>query len=40
VAAERDDGATMVPPPSAEAFKVNEKDRAWVDAQCIPQPSR
>jgi len=31
-------GATTVPPRAAEAFKVNEKDRAWVDAQCTPQP--
>jgi pimeloyl-ACP methyl ester carboxylesterase len=33
-------GATTVPPRSAEAFNVNEKDRAWVDAQCTPQPIR
>jgi pimeloyl-ACP methyl ester carboxylesterase len=33
-------GATTVPPRAAEAFKVNEKDRAWVDAQCTPQPIR
>jgi pimeloyl-ACP methyl ester carboxylesterase len=32
------DGATSLPPRSAETFKVNEKDRAWVDAQCTPQP--
>jgi pimeloyl-ACP methyl ester carboxylesterase len=32
------DGATSVPPRSAAAFKVNEADRAWVDAQCTPQP--
>jgi pimeloyl-ACP methyl ester carboxylesterase len=31
-------GATSVPPRSAAAFKVNEDDRAWVDAQCTPQP--
>ena len=37
LAAERD-GATTLPPRSAELFKVNEKDRAWVDAQCTPQP--
>ena len=37
LAAERA-GATTVPPRAAEAFKVNEKDRAWVDAQCTPQP--
>ena len=29
-----------MPPRAAEAFKVNEKDRAWVDAQCTPQPIR
>jgi pimeloyl-ACP methyl ester carboxylesterase len=39
LAAERG-GATTVPPRSAEVFKVNEKDRAWVDAQCTPQPIR
>ena len=39
LAAERG-GATTVPPRAAEAFKVNEKDRAWVDAQCTPQPIR
>jgi hypothetical protein len=39
LAAERS-GATTLPPRSAEAFKVNEKDRAWVDAQCTPQPIR
>ena len=31
-------GATTMPPRAAEYFKVNEKDRAWVDAQCTPQP--
>jgi pimeloyl-ACP methyl ester carboxylesterase len=31
-------GATSLPPRSAAAFKVNENDRAWVDAQCTPQP--
>ena len=35
--AERE-GTTSLPPRSAEVFKVNEKDRAWVDAQCTPQP--
>jgi pimeloyl-ACP methyl ester carboxylesterase len=39
LAAERG-GATTVPPRAAEAFKVNEKDRAWVDARCTPQPIR
>jgi hypothetical protein len=33
-------GATTVPPRAAEAFKVNERDQAWVDAQCTPQPIR
>jgi thioesterase domain-containing protein len=37
VAAERS-GATTLPPRAAEFFKVNEKDRAWVDAQCTPHP--
>ena len=31
-------GATTLPPRAAVLFKVNEKDRAWVDAQCTPQP--
>jgi pimeloyl-ACP methyl ester carboxylesterase len=37
LAAERS-GATSLPPRPAEFFKVKEKDRAWVDAQCTPQP--
>ena len=37
LAAERD-GATSLPPRPAELCKVNEKDRAWVDSQCTPQP--
>jgi pimeloyl-ACP methyl ester carboxylesterase len=36
VAAER--GDLGVPPRSAAAFLVNEKDQAWVDAMCVPQP--
>jgi pimeloyl-ACP methyl ester carboxylesterase len=36
-AAQRD-GATTLPPRSAAIFKVNDNDRAWVDAQCTPQP--
>jgi pimeloyl-ACP methyl ester carboxylesterase len=31
-------GATTVPPRTAAFFNVNEKDRAWVDARCTPQP--
>jgi pimeloyl-ACP methyl ester carboxylesterase len=31
-------GDIGVPPPSAETFKVNEADRAWVDALCVPHP--
>jgi pimeloyl-ACP methyl ester carboxylesterase len=27
-----------MPPVSAETFRVNERDRAWVDRQCTPQP--
>jgi pimeloyl-ACP methyl ester carboxylesterase len=27
-----------VPPRPAEFFRVNEKDRAWVDAMCTPHP--
>jgi pimeloyl-ACP methyl ester carboxylesterase len=35
-AAER--GDLGVPARSAAAFHVNEKDQAWVDAMCVPQP--
>ena len=31
-------GATTIPPRSAAIFNVNAADRAWVDAQCTPQP--
>ncbi|HTV38518.1 MAG TPA: alpha/beta hydrolase [Xanthobacteraceae bacterium] len=31
-------GTTSLPPRAAAWFRVNEKDRAWVDAQCTPQP--
>jgi len=31
-------GDLGVPPRSAAAFLVNEKDQAWVDAMCGPQP--
>ncbi len=27
-----------IPPIPAAKFNVNEADRAWVDAQCVPQP--
>jgi pimeloyl-ACP methyl ester carboxylesterase len=37
LAAERG-GATVIPPRPAAMFNVNEKDRAWVDAQCTPHP--
>ena len=33
-------GATSLPPRAAAYFKVNDKDSAWVDAQCTPQPIR
>jgi pimeloyl-ACP methyl ester carboxylesterase len=32
------EGATSLPPRAAAYFKVNDKDSAWVDAQCTPQP--
>jgi len=32
------EGAAVVPPRAAALFNVNERDRAWVDAQCTPQP--
>jgi pimeloyl-ACP methyl ester carboxylesterase len=31
-------GDLGVPPRPAAAFLVNEKDQAWVDAMCVPQP--
>jgi pimeloyl-ACP methyl ester carboxylesterase len=31
-------GEIGAPAPPAEFFHVNEKDRAWVDAMCTPQP--
>lgn len=31
-------GDLVAKPVPAAAFKVNEKDRAWVDAQCTPHP--
>jgi pimeloyl-ACP methyl ester carboxylesterase len=31
-------GEVGLAPRPAEAFGVNEKDRAWVDALCVPQP--
>lgn len=39
IARGRTNPAGPVPPLSAEAFRVNEKDRAWVDAMCTPHPS-
>jgi pimeloyl-ACP methyl ester carboxylesterase len=33
-----DRGDLGVPARSAAAFLVNEKDQAWVDAMCVPQP--
>jgi pimeloyl-ACP methyl ester carboxylesterase len=37
MAAERN-GATTIPSRPAATFNINEKDRAWVDAQCTPLP--
>ena len=31
-------GELGIAPRPAEAFGVNERDRAWVDAKCVPQP--
>jgi pimeloyl-ACP methyl ester carboxylesterase len=31
-------GDIGVPPRSAAQFMVNDKDQAWVDAMCVPQP--
>ena len=36
--AARQRGDFGVAPRSAAIFKVNERDRAWVDAQCVVQP--
>ena len=33
-----DAGETVLQPRSAEAFGVNEADRAWVDRLCVPHP--
>src|SRR5215217_8146582 len=32
-------GEPSRPPPKAEAFHVNEKDRAWIDSKLTPQPN-
>jgi pimeloyl-ACP methyl ester carboxylesterase len=34
----RESGGLSVPPIPAAVFGVNEADRAWVDAQCVPHP--
>lgn len=31
-------GETILKPVPASVFRVNEKDRAWVDSMCVPQP--
>jgi hypothetical protein len=33
-------GEKSLPPIPAANFRVNEKDRAWVDEKCTPQPLR
>ena len=38
IAALLDKGDTTMKPVSAAVFRVNEKDRAWVDAMCTPHP--
>ena len=38
VAALVQDGQTAMRPVPAAVFRVNEKDRAWVDAKCTPHP--
>jgi hypothetical protein len=32
------EGRDAIPPPPAAFFRVNEADRAWVDAMCGPHP--
>jgi pimeloyl-ACP methyl ester carboxylesterase len=34
----KEKGEQSIPPPPAALFEVNEKDRAWVDGLCGPQP--
>ena len=36
--AEENGAGWLVPPVPAARFKVNEKDQAWVDRRCVPQP--
>ena len=36
--AAKDKGEIGIPARTAASFNVNEKDRAWVDAMCVPQP--
>ena len=38
IAAALQKGETTMKPVPAAVFRVNEKDRAWVDAMCTPQP--
>ena len=34
----KESGGLWIAPIPASVFKVNEADRAWVDAQCVPHP--
>ena len=36
--AAKERGDIGIPPRTAASFNVNEKDCAWVDAMCVPQP--
>jgi pimeloyl-ACP methyl ester carboxylesterase len=38
LAAAKSKGELALKPVPAAVFRVNEKDRAWVDAKCTPQP--
>ena len=38
LAAAKGKGEIVLKPVPASVFRVNEKDRAWVDAKCTPQP--
>jgi pimeloyl-ACP methyl ester carboxylesterase len=38
ITAAAEKGETVMKPVSAAVFRVNEKDRAWVDAMCTPHP--
>ena len=38
VAAAKEKGLTALPPTPARMFKIDEKNQAWIDSLCTPQP--